>query len=128
MAVDPVALATTALLVKSIEGIGSEMGKSAWTKVQGLVETIRKKFAGDAQAERALARLEEAPDRAHTQALAMVLHARAEADPRFRAEIVAILDEISRDPAAGRFITEISGSAYVGKVANIGEVHGDVTI
>ena len=61
------------------------------------------------------------------QAVADAVAERARQDPAFLAELEALVAEARQDPDLGRFVTVISGNASVGKVTNIGEVHGDVS-
>jgi hypothetical protein len=48
-------------------------------------------------------------------------------DEDFRRELEGLVAELKTDPVAGRFVTTVSGDARVGKIANIGNVTGDVS-
>ena len=69
----------------------------------------------------------EPADERHVQTVASIIEALVRSDPAFGQELEALVDEARQDPELGRFVTEISGNASVGKVTNIGEVHGDVS-
>lgn len=61
------------------------------------------------------------------RALAGVLDDRAAGDREFEAGLVALIEEVRRDPVAASFVTEVSGNAQVGKIVNIGQAR-DVTL
>ncbi len=125
---DPLSITAAALVVKALEEFATEAGKGTWGLLGKLVETVRAKFAGDDPACEALAEVQDAPaDTDRAQALARHLDRHASEDDRFRAALADLVGQAERDPAIGRFVTRISGSARVGKVVNIQSVHGDVS-
>jgi len=118
----------TLLASKAAETLGTEAGTGAWSLLKRLGDAVKRKFSGDPPAEQALDDVEAGQaDEAKVQAVADAVAERARQDPAFLAELEALVAEARQDPDLGRFVTVISGNASVGKVTNIGEVHGDVS-
>jgi hypothetical protein len=118
----------TLLASRAAETFGAEAGTGAWSLLKRLGEAVKRKFSGDPPAEEALDEVEAGQaDEAKVQAVADAVAERARQDPAFLAELEALVAEARQDPDLGRFVTVISGNASVGKVTNIGEVHGDVS-
>lgn len=126
---EALALTVATLLAKKAgEAFGTESAKHAWSLVRRLADTVKRKLSGDDDAEQAVEKLETEPaDERHVQTVASIIEALVRSDPAFGQELEALVDEARQDPELGRFVTEISGNASVGKVTNIGEVHGDVS-
>ena len=126
---EPLSLTVATLLAtKAGEAFGSETAKRAWSLLRRLAEAVQRKLSGDPEAEDKLAELEAQPgDDEKVQAVAGTIGAHAGADPAFKEELEALVAEARDDPDLGRFVTTITGNASVGKVTNIGTVHGNVT-
>jgi hypothetical protein len=127
---DPAALALTAgglIAKKALEAASGEAGKTGWQAVGRIADTIRSWFAGDREAADALDRLEAKPEsQARTAELAEVLTSRLEADPRLVAELTRLVEEARADPQTASFVTTVADNAQVGRIANIGQITGDV--
>ncbi|HMC08594.1 MAG TPA: hypothetical protein VKL22_04680 [Actinomycetota bacterium] len=96
-----VAIAAASLLAtRAGEGFAGEAGKSAWGTAKRLSGLVRRRFAGDSEAAAALYNL---------------------------AELEALVVAAERDRSTAKALTQISGSARVGKVATFGDVQGDVS-
>jgi hypothetical protein len=93
--VTAVAAAGVALVVKgALESAGQEAGRSGWSGGARLVERIRARFRGNADAQEALDRVTHAPDdeEAH-QDLERLLAAHMLLDPGFETEVRRLVDE-----------------------------------
>jgi hypothetical protein len=118
----------TLLASKAAETFGTEAGTGAWSLLRRMAGAVKRKLAGDPPAEQALEDVEAGTaGEDKVRALADAIAERAAQDPAFLAELEGLVNEARQDPDLGRFVTLISGNASVGKVTNIGEVHGDVT-
>jgi hypothetical protein len=126
---DPLALtAATLLTTRALEGLGGEAGKSAWLGVQRLARAVREKLANDPDGESVLEHARTIPqDQALILRLAQVLDRHLSEDTAFHATLTGFVADMRRNPVAGQFVTQISDSAQVGKVVQIGNVEGDVT-
>lgn len=125
--VTAVAAAGVALVVKgALETAGQEAGRSGWSGGARLVERIRARFGGNADAEDALDRVTRSPDdeSAHED-LERQLAAHMLLDPGFETEIRRLVDEAVA--AQGRGGAQISAAliknaqVFNGKV----DVQGD---
>ncbi|MFI5978247.1 hypothetical protein [Streptomyces sp. NPDC051452] len=127
--VTAVAAAGVALVVKgALETAGQEAGRSGWAGGARLVERIRARFRGDADAESALDRVTGSPDDEQArQALERRLAAHMLLDPDFESEVRRLVDEAVA--AQGRSGAQISAAlvknaqVFNGKV----EVQGNWT-
>lgn len=127
--VTAVAAAGVALVVKgALETAGQEAGRSGWAGGTRLIERIRARFRGSADAESALDRVTGSPDDENAQQeLERQLAAHMLLDAGFETEVRRLVDEAVA--AQGRSGPQISASliknAQVinGKV----EVHGNWT-
>lgn len=125
--VTAVAAAGVALVVKgALESAGQEAGRSGWAGGARLVERIRARFRGHADAETALERVTGSPeDEAAQQDLQRQLAAHMLLDSGFEAEIRRMIDEAVAEQ--GRSGAQISAAliknaqVFNGKV----EVQGD---
>lgn len=108
--VTAVAAAGVALVVKgALETAGQEAGRSGWAGGTRLIERIRARFRGNADAENALERVTGSPDdESAQQALERQLAAHMLLDPDFEAEIRRIVDEAVA--AQGRSGAQISAA------------------
>ncbi|MFF9804950.1 hypothetical protein ACF1G5_07430 [Streptomyces coeruleorubidus] len=127
--VTAVAAAGVALVVKgALETAGQEAGRSGWTGGARLMERIRARFRGNAQAQGALDRVTTTPeDESAQQDLERQLAAQMLLDEGFETEIRRLVDEAVA--AQGRSGAQISAAliknaqVFNGKV----EVQGDWT-
>ncbi|ANP53696.1 hypothetical protein [Streptomyces griseochromogenes] len=125
--VTAVAAAGVALVVKgALETAGQEAGRSGWAGGARLVERIRARFRGNAEAENALDLVAGSPDdEGAQQALERQLAAHMLLDPNFETEVRRLVDEAVA--AQGRSGAQISAAliknaqVFNGKV----EVQGD---
>ena len=49
------------------------------------------------------------------------------ADPLFKSALQAALEDAEKSPETGQFVTQVMGNARVGKITNIGIMHGNAT-
>ncbi|MET7694760.1 hypothetical protein ABZT06_43765 [Streptomyces sp. NPDC005483] len=127
--VTAVAAAGVALVVKgALETAGQEAGRSGWAGGARLIERIRARFRGNADAEGALDRVTGSPDDENAQQeLERQLAAHMLLDSGFETEIRRLVDEAVA--AQGRSGAQISAAliknaqVFNGKV----EVQGDWT-
>ncbi len=110
---DPSVLAVAAaslLATKLGEGFAGEAGKSAWDAAKRLFGLVQSKF-----------------EDARIRAIAEALQNHAERDQAFYGELEALVVAAEQVQSTAKALTQIYGSARVGKVATIGDVHGDVS-
>ncbi|MCK9922391.1 hypothetical protein MXD61_10965 [Frankia sp. AgPm24] len=126
--VESVGLAVAALLAtRATEAFGAGAGRGAWDFVRRLADLVRDRLGSDPGAAAALEELRAGPsDPARIRALAGFVQHYADDDPDFSDQLERLVREGSRDPVAGRFVTEVTGNASIGKLVNIAEVQGDV--
>jgi hypothetical protein len=128
MDIAQIAQAAAVLLVPYLSKVGEvvadKAGGKAWETVEGLYETIRRKFTADQDdyAEKTLQRLEEQPtNKGRQEALADLLAEKGQSDPKFAEELSGSVRGASQDTAVIQFMTEVYGEAQVGKLINIGQ-------
>lgn len=122
-------VAATLFARKLAEEIGTQGGRAIWAHLGHLVDLVRAKVAVDKHGRDAIEQVEAAPnDTDAVFALANELKAHGVTDPSFGDELAHAISEVRRDPVVGRFVTEISGQARVGKVVSFGVIHGDVSL
>lgn len=123
--VTAVAAAGVALVAKgALESAGQEAGRSGWNGGARLVERIRARFRGDADAEGALDRVTGTPDDEDArQALERQLAAHMLLDTGFETEIRRLVDEAVAARGGSQISAALIKNAQVfnGKV----EVRGD---
>jgi vacuolar-type H+-ATPase catalytic subunit A/Vma1 len=120
--------AATLFAQAAIQEIGGQVGQGAWEGMSRLIRIIREKLGGESLGQEALDQVETAPDdQRKVEALAAVLQSHAAESPSFHRELAGLVAEAQHEPSLGRFVTEISGNARVGKLTNIDTVHGDVS-
>jgi hypothetical protein len=129
---DPATLALTAaglIAKKALEAAGDHAGKTGWQALGRIAHTIRGWFAGDQEATEILDRLEAKPEsQARAAELAEMLTPRLAADPRLVAELTRLVEQAEADPQTASFVTTIQDNARVGRIANIGQITGDVRL
>jgi hypothetical protein len=117
---DPISIVAAGLLVRALQDFAGEAGRTSWTAVRDALARVRTRLRGDELARAALAAAEETPeDETRTQQLAATIDRLAAQDEDFRREVSALVAAARRDPAAARFVTEVSGHAHVEKIVNI---------
>ena len=94
--VDPVTLAAAAVALlaqKAGQAFADEAGKSAWTALTRFATFLRDRFRGDPQAGTKLDAIEQHPtDESQQAALAEMIRARIERDPKFGSDLEAALN------------------------------------
>jgi hypothetical protein len=127
---DPLTVTAVALLAsKTLEGVGGEAGKSAWSGLGRLASAVRRKISRDDGAEAQLDRVTSGNGTAvDLEALASVIEDHIRVDATFREELSNLITEAQRDPTASQFLTVVTGGGQVAKIANIGHVHGNVEL
>jgi|SRR5580658_350719 hypothetical protein len=127
--IDPFAAGVAALIAaKAVAGFGEQLGNDTASSLERLIASVRRRFRGDAHAEQALERVDDEPgDRAATAELATVLDQYMQADEGFRADIAELLRTTRPNQELSQFLVQITGNAEVGKIVNIGEVHGNLS-
>jgi hypothetical protein len=114
--------AGNALIGKASEGAAA----GAFTAAGKLLELVKRKFRGKAEAEMSLEALAAAPeDPAAQTAVEKSLTTEIEQDPQFASTLSGQLTQIANTKADVAFVNNIQGD--VGKIASFGTVHGDVT-
>jgi hypothetical protein len=102
MALDPVLFAVAGkvagflrdFLMEETEDLRKRIGVSAVDKLTDLLKSLRRRWAGDAEATQALNKFEGNPS-AHQAELEKVIASRMEKDPAFAADLQARSDDIS---------------------------------
>jgi hypothetical protein len=120
--IEPAAItAATLLATKALEAVGSQAGERTWAGMSGLVTLVRRKVAGNSQAETALAQAQQHPqDPEPVRALGELLATFAAQDAAFHRDLVALIDQARRDPVVGFLATRVYGQAQVGQLVNVG--------
>jgi len=126
---EPLSIAVaTILATKAAESAGGEVGKGVAELVRRLADVVRRKFSGDEKASRKLVEAEEHPDDPDRRAaLSQAIARHAQVDGDFRACLIELLARAQRDPDTSSFVTTVLPGGTVGKVTNIGEIHGSVS-
>lgn len=120
--------AATLFAQAAIQGFGGHAGQGVWDGMGRLVRVISDKLDGRPRDHEVLDQVATAPgDERKVEALAAVLESHAAESPDFHRALADLVAEAQREPSLGRFVTEVSGSARVGKLTNIDTVHGDVS-
>jgi hypothetical protein len=120
--------AATLFAQAAIQGFGGQAGQGVWDGMGRLVGVIRDRLDGQARDHEVLDQVTTAPDdERKVEALAAVLRSHAAESPDFHRVLAGLVAEAQREPSLGRFVTEVSGDARVGKLTNIDTVHGDVS-
>jgi hypothetical protein len=117
---DPISIVAAGLLVRALQEFAGEAGRTSWTTIRDALARVRTRLRGDEAARAALAAAEEDPeDEARTQQLAATIERLSVEDDSFRRDVGELVAAARRDPAAARFVTEVSGHAHVEKIVNI---------
>jgi hypothetical protein len=123
-----VAAAVALLAGNAMEGLGGEVGRSAWTGLGRLLGLVRRKLTREPTGMAALGRLESGQiEPADLVVLVELLRFHAERDRQFATALRELVSEASADPAGARFLTVVRDDARVGKLVTIERVDGDVT-
>ncbi|WP_322778507.1 hypothetical protein [Frankia sp. Cas4] len=127
--VDSLGLSVAALLAaRGAEAFGAGAGRGAWEIIGRLAEVVRRRFSGDTQAAGAIRELATNPTSAERmQTVAEFVSHYARLDPEFTATLKNLINEGQNEPLIRQVVTNVSDSASVEKIVNIGEVHGDIT-
>ncbi|WBP89270.1 hypothetical protein [Kitasatospora cathayae] len=123
---DPISTAAlagaTLAATAALQSVGEEAGRSSWTVASRLVERIRHRFAGNHEAEGALARACDSPDdEAAVGELHRVLHEYMLRDSEFAQEVRRLVDESVR--SAGGV-----GGINAAVIKNVQVNHGKVEV
>ena len=111
---DPISIVAAGLLVRALQEFAGEAGRTSWTTIRDALARVRTRLRGDEAARAALAAAEEEPeDEARTQQLAATIERLSVEDDTFRRDVGELVAAARRDPAADRFVTEVSGHAHV---------------
>lgn len=125
--VEPISIGVVvaALMAKALNRAEDGVIDGAVQAAQKAVQALRQRFATDAEAEKALEGVVEAPDsEKRQQALAKVLEIRAEESESLRGELRAVAEQIE---AAGVTIGPINQTAIGdGNVQNAGVVNSQI--
>jgi hypothetical protein len=126
---EPLSIAVaTILAAKAAEGFASETGKGAFGFLKQLVGLLRRRFAGDTAASEDLTKVENHPqEERNVTVLADTIDRYIHNDDELRNELAEILKKAQRDPEVTSFLTTVLPGGVVGKITNIGDVHGNVT-
>jgi hypothetical protein len=123
-----IALAAAALIAaKASEGAGAALGDAVRAGVTRLYNAIRGRTADDQDLERSLEQLEANPaSEPRAAVLAETLEGHLARDPEFAVEVERLINDIPQDDTspASRFVTTVKDNAVVGKITNIGTIHG----
>jgi hypothetical protein len=111
---------------KVADGLVGDAADSAVKGAKKLFESIKKKFAGNRDAEASVAKLEAAPEdpAAHAEVEKHLAAAMA-TDPDFAAELESELTQIANTKADLAFVNNVQGD--VGKLVQINTVQGNVS-
>ncbi|MFC7528268.1 hypothetical protein [Actinoplanes sp. GCM10030250] len=129
---DPATLAiaaATLIATKAAEGTGSALSDAMRDGLTRLHQAVRARFSGDTDVTESIRRVEAEPEsKALTAELARALRTRLATDPETAAQLEKLVNDIPQGGGAGpSFVTTVKDNAEVGKIANIGEVKGDVS-
>jgi len=125
---DPLSLTVATLLVsRAAEAFGGAAGQGVWDGLRRLGAFVRRAVAGDPAGTDATDEQSGQSEEARVTALADALERRLAAEPGIREELAALLERAQQERAPSRFVTEVNDSASVGKIANIGDVRGNVS-
>lgn len=111
--------------------IAEKAGEAVWKLTENIYNTIRNKFKADndSSAEKILLDLEESPEsETHQVELINKIVEKAKSDSIFATQLMNLVQETTKGQDMNQFVTQVYGSAIVGKVINIsqaGSVHID---
>ncbi len=125
---DPLSLTVATLLsMKAAEAFGGEAGRGAWSGLRRLGDLVRNKLGGNPEVEEVLNDSQDQSVETKTEIIATAIERQVQFEPSFRQELSDILRQAEEDPAIAQFVTKISDNASVGKITNIGDIHGNVS-
>ena len=126
---DPISIAAATVVAKWFaEGAIKEAGGAALGGLKRVFDAVHARLSGHAEGTTAIARLQEKPSsEARAMELAETLDEEVKGDPSFKTELQAAVEEAGRSPITESFVTQVMDNARVGKITNIGVVHGNVT-
>jgi hypothetical protein len=126
---DPMSVAAAAVVAKwFVEGVGKQLGSTALEGLKVVFDAVRSKFADQREGVVVLERLKEKPSsEARTLELAEMLDEKIKEDPSFRDLLQAALEKAKEAPDTTSFVTQVMDNAQVGKITNIGTLHGGAT-
>lgn len=124
-----VVTAVATLLGQRVAGsVADRLGTEAVASIEKVVQFLHRKLAGDPAAETDLATVEANPDSPGSQErLSRLIEERAMTDQTFLRELVSLVRQAEAHMPDVVIVTNVSGSANVGKIANFGNVRGDVS-
>jgi len=111
-------------LAKAGETVAGKLGEAMWDKTATIYQAIRRKFDsdGDAYGQASLERLGADPtNEGRQRALASVLQEKADEDASFAEELMRLVKQASRDPAAPQFLNQVYDGGQVDKIIQIGQ-------
>jgi hypothetical protein len=115
------------LAKKALEAASGKAGEDAWAALGRIADAVRRRFRADPEILEALERLEARPiSQGRVQELAKVLQERLVAEPNFAPELARLVEQAKVEPQTSAFVTTVQDNAQVGRLANIGQVTGDV--
>lgn len=113
-----------ALVVKAAEKAGEQATQSGWAAVGELVARVQRRFRdrGDADAEKALARVQDPPaGPSHLAALATAVDRHASDDAGFAAELQRLVQQAE---SAGIKLQQLTQTAWGSQISQIQDVTG----
>jgi hypothetical protein len=124
------AAAAVAILAQGAAGaIADHVREHAREGIRRVSTLVRGKFAGDPDAEGVLVEVEtQSALPANVEALARLIEKRASEDLVFAQELELAVREVESHVSIGEVVTNVFGSAQVGKMATFRDVHGDVRL
>lgn len=109
------------------KGAAKKAGEKTWEKLGQLYETIKRQFAKDEHATRILEQVAQEPTaETRIQSLADTLLDKAQSDPKFAKEVIALAREITQDQTFIQILNQFHGKTRVKNIINIGTA-GDLT-
>jgi hypothetical protein len=125
---DPLSIAAATIVAKWFaEGAVKELGSAAVGGLKKVYDVVHAGLSGHSEGATTIARLQEKPSsEGRALELAETLDDHVKADPKFKAALQAAIEEAERSPERGSFVTQVMDNARVGKITNIGVVHGGV--
>lgn len=134
MTIAPIVTSAVAILApyfaKAGEGAAKKAGEETWEKIKTLYQVISNKLSADKDdyAQQTLKRLEEkSSDKSRQRALSDILTEKAETDTVFAQELQQLVQGTTQGQDVGQFLIQLYGGE-VGKIVNIGQVIGDVSV
>jgi hypothetical protein len=126
---DPLSIAAATLVAKWFaEGAVKGLGGAAIGGLKKVYDAVTARLSSHPEGATAVERLEQRPaSEGRALELAETIDEHVVADAKFKATLQAAIEEAGSSPQMGSFITQVMDNAKVGKITNIGVVHGNVT-